>query len=124
MWIYDQRTGEMSRNGVKLGTFYSGFGEGKNNPSMQNVKNVGPLPVDDYEIEAPVKDPKLGPFVLRLRRLTRNNAPDRDGFAMHGKSKLHPNDSSHGCIVADLPFRQNIWNSGDRLLRVVCSEAT
>ena len=32
---------------------YSGHGEGKNNPAMQKVPNVGPIPVGKYTIGQP-----------------------------------------------------------------------
>jgi hypothetical protein len=44
MLTYEQKTGNLLRDGVRLWTGYSGHREGKNNPEMQNVVGVGPLP--------------------------------------------------------------------------------
>ena len=42
---YNQLTGELTTNsGVVIGKGYAGHGEGKNNPAMESVKMVGPLP--------------------------------------------------------------------------------
>ncbi|WP_148243837.1 type VI secretion system tube protein Hcp [Enterobacter asburiae] len=34
----------------------------------------------------------------------------------NGKSSLHPDDSSEGCIIAPLSARRSIWKSNDTVL--------
>ncbi|WP_442779119.1 hypothetical protein [Enterobacter cancerogenus] len=36
----------------------------------------------------------------------------------NGKSSLHPDDSSEGCIIAPLSARRSIWKSNDAVLVV------
>jgi hypothetical protein len=43
-WTYKQSTGELDHNGAAIGAGYSGHGAGLNNPAMQNVHDVGPIP--------------------------------------------------------------------------------
>jgi len=43
-WEYKQSSGELWRNGQKVAQGYSGKGVGKNNTSMEHLKNIGPIP--------------------------------------------------------------------------------
>lgn len=43
-WTYAQETGDLQQDGKHISTGYSGANEGKNNPAMDNVPNVGPIP--------------------------------------------------------------------------------
>lgn len=66
-WRYAQKTGELQQDEQHVATGYSGAGEGKNNPGMQSVRNVGPIPQGDWVIVGPpVNTPEHGPCVLRL----------------------------------------------------------
>lgn len=50
---YRQSTGELlDANGVVIGVGYSGSPAGKNNPAMQNVVDVGPIPQGTYHVGA------------------------------------------------------------------------
>ncbi len=44
MWTYCQKTGELLQNGVLVATGYSGQGNGRNNPDLQEDHDVGPIP--------------------------------------------------------------------------------
>ncbi len=44
MWTYAQKTGSLLQDGQAVATGYSGFDEGKNNPAMQAIHDVGPIP--------------------------------------------------------------------------------
>ena len=69
-WIYNQTTGNISRevNGVRTshGTGYAGIGRGYNNHSAQNIRNIGPLPVGQYTIGPSFRHSALGPISMRL----------------------------------------------------------
>ncbi len=122
MWTYRQTTGELSRDGVAEGTGYSGFGDGKNNPAMQNVPNAGPLPQGKYTIGAPqcVDSPgPHGPFILPLTPDSGNQMFGRSGFLIHGDSIVQPGTASHGCIIMARLIRNAIAASGDHDLTVV-----
>lgn len=119
-WTYAQKTGELQRDGKAVASGYSGAGEGKNNPEMQSVRNVGPIPQGDWTITGPpVNTAEHGPYVLRLTPQLGTEAFGRDGFLMHGDSKNAPGTASHGCVIMPRTVREQVWESGDRDLQVV-----
>lgn len=106
MWTYEQRTGRLFRDGVHVGTGYSGHDKGKNDPDLQHVPRVGPIPVGFYEIGEPFDSSSHGPYVMRLNPHEENEMYGRDGFLMHGDSKLMPGTASLGCIVQSRDVRE------------------
>lgn len=119
-WTYAQRTGDLKQDGKQVSTGYSGANEGKNNPAMENVSNVGPIPRGDWTIAGPPTNSKdHGPYVLRLDPAASTETHGRGGFLMHGDSMEHPGGASHGCIVLPRTAREEVWMSGDRELEVV-----
>src|SRR5689334_15812598 len=97
-WTYIQRTGELVHDGMVHCTGYSGHGEGKNNPAMQAVRDVGPIPCGRWSIEGPPIDTAVhGPFVLHLEPEPGTDTFGRSGFLIHGDSREHPGEASHGC---------------------------
>ena len=118
-WTYEQATGRMLHDDVLVGVGYSGALECKNDPDMQDVHNVGPIPQGTYTIHAPVDTVTHGPFVLRLEPDANNEMFGRAGFLIHGDSVVHPGTASEGCIILQRAVRESIWNSGDVELVVV-----
>jgi len=119
-WTYEQRTGELQQDDKPIATGYSGSGAGKNNPAMESVPNVGPIPNGDWVISGPPVDtPSHGPYVLHLEPAAGTETFGRSGFLMHGDSKEHPGCASEGCVVLPRKVREQVWNSGDRELRVI-----
>ena len=124
MWIYAQGSGELSRDDddtvVSIG--YSGSGEGKNNPAMQQIHDVGPIPRGIWHIGEPeavdVVGPH-GPFVLPLTPAEGTPTFERLGFLIHGDSLAHVGSASHGCIILNRHVREAIAASHDQLLKVV-----
>ena len=119
MWTYDQSTGNLSENGAPAGVGSSGFGEGKNNPAMQNVHDVGPIPQGLYMIGPPQDTATHGPHVMALTPVDGTNTFGRDGFLIHGDSIANPGTASHGCIILARPIRDEISASGDNQIQVV-----
>lgn len=119
-WTYAQKTGELQQDGKDVGTGYSGFGAGKNNPVMESVHSVGPIPVGKWTIIGPpANTAEHGPCVLTLRPAMETNTFGRDGFLMHGDSRESPGCASHGCVIMPRPVREQVWKSGDTALEVV-----
>jgi hypothetical protein len=119
-WTYSQKTGELQQDGKHVTTGYSGADSGKNNPEMENIHNVGPIPSGDWTVSGPpVNTPDHGPYVLRLNPAAETETFGRGGFLMHGDSKEHPGCASKGCIILPRTAREEVWNSGDRDLEVV-----
>jgi len=119
-WTYAQRSGELQQDGEHVATAYSGAGEGKNNPAMENVPNVGPIPRGNWAIVGPPVDTHdHGPYVLRLEPAAETETHGRSGFLIHGDSKTRPGTASQGCIILPRAIREQVWQSGDRELEVI-----
>jgi hypothetical protein len=118
-WNYAQRTGKLYHNNELVASCYSGHGPGVNNPDMQAVPNVGPLPVGEYTIGPFFNDPGgKGPIVCHLTPSPRNKMYGRAGMMIHGDSSAHPGEASHGCIIVWHEARITIRDSGDTMLIV------
>jgi hypothetical protein len=111
-WTYSQSTGQFSRNGV-VATGYSGAPTARNNPDMQGVHNVGPIPQGRYTIGVPHNTATHGPHVMSLTPNAGTNTFGRAGFLIHGDSVRAPGTASQGCIIMDAATRQKISASGD-----------
>ena len=119
MWSYEQSTGNLSHNSVYVAQGYSGADEGKNNPTMQSVHNIGPIPCGVYAIGTPFNSIDHGPFVMHLWPDAANRMFGRVGFLMHGDSIEHPGCASKGCIIMPHIVRKQVADSGDRELWVI-----
>lgn len=120
-YLYIQNTGQLFHGPALLGTGYAGREEGYNNPEMQRVKGIGPLPCGWYTIQPPHDNPNVGKFALRLIPDAANEMFGRDSFYMHGDSSEHPGLASHGCIVQrrDVRGRVAAGLAHDNRLQVV-----
>jgi type VI secretion system (T6SS) effector TldE1-like protein len=119
-WTYSQKTGELQQDGKHVATGYSGANSGKNNPEMETVLNVGPIPQGDWTIVGPpVNTAEHGPYVLALKPSVDTQTFGRNGFLLHGDSKESPGCASHGCLIMPRQVREQVWKSGDRDLEVV-----
>jgi len=119
-WTYIQETGELQQDGKPVANGYSGSGPGKNNPDLQIVHNVGPIPQGDWTISGPpISTAEHGPYVLRLNPAPETDTFGRSGFLIHGDSKMAPGTASQGCVILPRSVREEVWQSGDRDLTVV-----
>lgn len=118
MWVYDQQTGKLSRDGQELQA-YSGHGPGLNNPALENLADIGPIPKGLYTISSPFNDDEKGPLVCNLIPAESNTMFDRSGFMLHGDNRDANYTASHGCIVAPHVVRVAVTTSGDNQLKVV-----
>jgi hypothetical protein len=119
MWIYNQSNGTFSKDGQVVGHGYSGFGSGKNNPALQNLIDVGPIPEGFYEIGPPQDTTSHGPHVMSLSPAEGTNTFGRCGFLIHGDSVENPGAASHGCIILAHGLRMQVSSSSDTQLQVV-----
>jgi hypothetical protein len=123
-WVYAQSTGQLTHvdatgRTTAVASGYSGNGLGLNNPAYEQVPNVGPLPRGEWNIQAPFNSLNVGPYALPLTPRPGTNAFGRDLFRIHGDNARGNRTASDGCLVFDRSTREQIWLSGDRLLRVV-----
>jgi Protein of unknown function (DUF2778) len=125
MWEFSNKTGILrhlpsENSGILIAVGYSGAGKGKNNPAMQSVHNVGPIPCGTYHIAlTPFDSSKHGPLCLRLEPAATNEMFGRSEFLIHGDSREHPGCASEGCVIMPHYARQRILDSADPVLRVV-----
>jgi len=119
MWVWASKRGALIAESCKAEFGYSGHGDGYNNPAMQHVRNVGPIPVGFYTIQSPADDDELGPHVLRLVPHSQNTMFGRSKFAIHGDKNGPPRQASEGCIILPRHVREMISGSHDTLLRVI-----
>jgi hypothetical protein len=119
-WTFEQATGDLlDPSGNKVATGYAGRDAGKNNPDMQDVKGIGPLPRGTYYACAPADDRVVGAYAMRLTPSVNNDMFGRNSFFLHGDSVEHPGLASHGCIVFPRALRERFWSSGDHTIEVV-----
>lgn len=118
---YQQSSGLFTLNGQTF-VGYSGHGAGVNAPSMQSVKNVGPIPQGEYTIEPPHADPVVGPVAMRLVPDASNEMFGRGDFLIHGDNQTMNRTASEGCIILPHSARVEIGMAvldGDDRLTVV-----
>jgi hypothetical protein len=119
VWTYRQKTGELLQDGVVKGAGYAGHGEGKNNPALEHVHDVGPISRGNWSIVGPPDETSgHGPYVLGLEPFPGTNTFGRGGFLIHGDSVSKPGTASLGCICLPRVVRVRIWESGDHGLVV------
>jgi hypothetical protein len=119
VWTYKQTGGELDLDGAEVGAGYSGHGDGLNNPEMQNVRNVGPIPQGTWTIGSPVDPPDhLGPLAMPLTHVSGDEF-GRDDFFIHGDNAAGNHSASDGCIIMSHTIRQQIADSDDHDLQVV-----
>lgn len=119
-WTFEQATGwwiDPTGNVIFKGG-YAGRGDGKNNPDMQDVKDVGPLPRGVYIAGEPHDYEKVGKFAMRLTPSPENEMFGRADFFLHGDKQSDPGNASEGCIILPRNLREAFWNSGDHNIQV------
>lgn len=128
--LYEQRTGtfricEIEDGGqdrVLYSTVgYSGRNLGRDNPSLQAVKNIGPIPVGFYYVTLKAH-PRFRPPAYELSPYALTNTHGRAGFWIHGDSFDEPGHASHGCIVIGHAAREWIEHYGVRRLEVISGD--
>jgi hypothetical protein len=119
MYTFSQSSGLFQSNGVYIAQGWAGQGPGRNNPAMQGVHNIGPLPRGRYTIGPAYMHPRLGPVVMNLTPDPANNMLGRSAFRIHGAALKNTDLSSEGCIVLDRRIRERIRDGADRDLEVV-----
>ncbi len=116
---YERTTGKLTKDsGELIGIGYSGHGEGKNNPSMEQIHNVGPLPKGKYMVGEPYTNPHSGPFTMNLTPDPSNEMYGRSGFMLHGDSIPNPGTASTGCIIMNRAVRESVHAGSDKVINV------
>lgn len=122
-FLYEQANGRMhlveggSHDLIATGYSGSELQGGKNNPALQCVHDIGPLPRGSYMIGRPRTGPT--PISLPLQPSPDNAMCGRRDFLIHGDSIADPGTASSGCIILARPARETIASSGVDALLVV-----
>jgi hypothetical protein len=120
MYTYDQATGILTGGALETpARGYSGHGDGCNNPMLQSVPDVGPIPQGRYTISQPFDSPDHGPVAMHLTPDAGTDTFGRSGFLMHGDSLEYPGQASLGCIIMPRAIRDQVAAGSDRELEVV-----
>lgn len=124
-WKWDQSAGVLfGPSGAVFSRGYSGKGRGKNNPALQGLRGIGPIPAGRWRMVSVVqKHPKLGPFVIRLDKVDATPGDDFDDVTGRGAFRVHGDNAtgtaSEGCIILPGAVRRAMWANGDRIIEVV-----
>jgi hypothetical protein len=120
--IYRQGSGELlsAATLALIGVGYSGNGLGLNNPGMERMRDVGPIPRGEYDILPPL-DPAghLGPLAFPLRPRAGTETYGRSDFLLHADNFARNHTASHGCIIQDRPARLAVLKFVGGVLTVV-----
>lgn len=108
-WSWDQSEGALYLDELRVARGYSGRGEGRNNPAMEAVRGVGPIPAGRWRIGPPRHSASTGPHVMNLTPLG-HDAHGRSAFQIHGDNAA--GDASSGCIVLPRAVRERISATG------------
>lgn len=117
-FVWSQYAGTMTdvESGSVIGLGHAGHDAGRNNPDMEAVHAVGPLPKGFYYIEPERSDAVLGIVSMRLTPVPENIMYGRAGFFIHAP------EFSEGCIVLQTPARCEIAEAvrkGRNILQVI-----
>jgi RHS repeat-associated protein len=106
-YIFDVRAGRFyGIDGTVSSRAYAGRHEGLNNPDMQAVHDMGPLPTGTYTLGAN-KNRHKAADCFRLTPSPGTDTMDRGGFWIHrGNFRQPPGNSSKGCICLPDEIRQ------------------
>ena len=119
MWIYSQSSGNLwDDRGLLITRGYSGGGEGLNNPKLEAVKNIGPIPRGMWVLSCLYDSKSVGPHAIVLEP-SGHNALERTYFRIHGDNRHMNKTASEGCVILPRPIREKVWNSGDKLFLVI-----
>lgn len=126
MWTWQQAAGRMTGPDGRVWRGYSGKGRGVNNPALQGLRGVGPIPAGRWRMLRVENSARVGPFSIVLDKVDarpgddRDEVTGRDAFRIHGdRVNGPPQSASSGCIILPRIVREAIWRSGDRELEVV-----
>jgi hypothetical protein len=118
-YTYEQRTGRLlTPDGKPMTIGYSGHGQGLNNPDMEHVVAVGPIPRGLWKMGAPYNSGKVGRLAIPLSP-EGHGAHGRSAFLVHGDNTKGNRSASNGCIIAPHPIRQALISGLVRHIRVV-----
>ncbi len=108
-WRYVQATGELIDPDGKVAEIgYAGRAAGLNNPAMEAVHEIGPLPQGRYSVYPRINHTRLGSDALPLSPYGSNVMWGRGGFYVHADNAKRDHSASEGCIVMGAATRARL----------------
>ena len=118
-WVYEQRTGRLlDPDEIIVAVGYSGHDAHRNRPEDEHLIGLGPIPRGLYLMGEEYDSDTRGPVCIPLTPKW-HDAHGRNGFLIHGDSRTHPGEASHGCIVLTRGVREMLADHADELLEVI-----
>jgi hypothetical protein len=121
-YTWDQSAGALYDGAKLISPGYSGKGRGKNNPSLQGMQGVGPIPAGRWKMVNVYNSAKVGKFTITLHSMDDAVLDDthtptgRGAFRIHGDSIREPGSASNGCIILPLAIRKMIYKAGNVII--------
>ena len=101
VWTLSRSTGTFRLTDTgQSWTVYSGRGIGLNNPGLERLPNVGPIPRGLWTIKWIGTGEQTGPVTWVLQPDAATETFGRDDFDCHGDNVERDHTASEGCIVA------------------------
>lgn len=126
MWTYKVSTGELfGPAGSLVSKGYSGHGKGRNNPKLQGVKGVGPLPLGMWRIGEMYDSERVGRNAIKLYAVDAtpnddtHDATGRGAFRVHGDNVRGDGSASNGCLIFPRPVRLQLAKHKGAILNCV-----
>lgn len=91
---------------------YAGYGDDRNNPKSQNLKNRGPIPQGWWDIGRGYPHPELGNPTFNLDPQAGTDSFTRDAFRIHADNARGDRSASKGCIVCNRSVREQVQRMG------------
>jgi hypothetical protein len=99
---------------------YSGHGPGLDNPDMEAVSNVGPIPAGLWLVGDPMDPPDhLGPLAMPLTPAPGTDPKGRVDLFIHGNNAAMNHSASDGCVILPRNVRAAVAGGADRELIVI-----
>ena len=114
-WIYHQKTGHIYHDHYFIGTGYSGFGSGLNNPHYEGAHYIGVIPRGRYLIK-PIAQRNLGENEVMVLTSVLPKKHDNFDCFIRGDNSMHNGAQS---IILDHKIRKEIAASRDYALQVI-----
>lgn len=111
MYVYEQATGRLSRDGVTLAFGYSGAGISRNMPDREHIRGEGPIPRGRYMIGPKRFSRTVGACAMYLWPVG-HTAHGRSALMLHGDNRTHT--ASKGCVIIPLYVREQIASEVER----------
>lgn len=119
VFVYHQASGEFYAEEKLLARGYSGQPPHVNVAADEWMHALGPIPRGEWIVGKAIDSAQLGPVAVPLTPTVQTRTFGREGFFVHGDSKVDPGRASHGCIIMPRDVREILAVNVGAVVRVV-----